>query len=63
LSEKRYMYMSSHDALQYCIQLIDLVEKYNGELVLLWHNTSVEKNPNNYHRKLYKEIINYLIKK
>ncbi len=60
LNDKRYMYMSSHDALQYCTQLIDTVEKYSGELVLLWHNTSVEKTPNSYHRSLYKDIVKYL---
>lgn len=60
LSDKRYMNMSAHDALQYCTQLIDTVESYNGELVLLWHNTSVEKTPNNYHRTLYKDIVKYL---
>ncbi len=60
LSDKRYMYMSAHDALQYCTQLIDKVENFGGELVLLWHNTSVEKNPNNYHRNLYQDIVKYL---
>lgn len=60
LSDKRYMYMSAHDALQYCTQLIDTVENFGGELVLLWHNTSVEKNPNSYHRTLYKDIVKYL---
>jgi hypothetical protein len=60
LNDKRYMYMSAHDALQYCTQLIDTVENFGGELVILWHNTSVEKNPNSYHRTLYKEIVQYL---
>jgi len=60
LSDKRYMYMNAHDAYQYCEQLINSVEKYNGELVLLWHNTSVEKKPDSYHRKLYKDIIHFL---
>lgn len=60
LSDKRYMYMNAHDAYLYCEQLVNSVEKYNGELVLLWHNTTVEKNPDSYHRKLYKDIIAYL---
>lgn len=60
LSDKRYMYMNAHDAYQYCEQLINCVESYNGELVLLWHNTSVEKTPDSYHRKLYRDLIKLL---
>lgn len=60
LSDIRYMYMNAHDAYQYCVQLIDCVESYNGELVLLWHNTTVEKTDKSYHRKLYKDLIKYL---
>jgi hypothetical protein len=60
LSEKKYMFMNAHDALQYCEQLINTVENFNGELVLLWHNTMIEKTPSLYHRKLYSEIISIL---
>ncbi len=60
LSDKRYMFMNAFDAFQYCLQLFECVEKYNGELVLLWHNTMVEKTPKLYHRKLYKDIVKYL---
>jgi hypothetical protein len=45
LSDKRYMYLNAHEANEYCIQLINVVESWNGELVMLWHNTSVEKTP------------------
>ena len=60
LSDIRYMYMNSHEAYEYCIRLINMVESWNGELVLLWHNTSVEDIPQSYHRKLYQDIIKYL---
>lgn len=60
LSDKRYMYLNAHEAYEYCIRLINMVESWNGELVLLWHNTSVEDNPQSYHRKLYQDIIKYL---
>jgi hypothetical protein len=60
LSDKRYMYLNAHEAFEYCIRLINMVESWNGELVLLWHNTSVEDTPQSYHRKLYNDIINYL---
>lgn len=60
LSDKRYMFLNAHDANAYCTQLIDRVEKWNGELVALWHNTSVAKDPKFYHRSLYENIIEYL---
>ena len=60
LSDKRYMNLSAHDAYEYCIRLINMVESWNGELVLLWHNTSVEETAQSYHRKLYHDIIAYL---
>ena len=60
LSDKRYMYLNAFDAYAYCTRLIDKVEYWNGELVLLWHNTSVEKNPKIYHRDLYEKLIDYL---
>ena len=63
LSEKRYMFMNSHDALQYCISLIETVERFNGEISLLWHNNTVEKNVSLYHRQLYKDLLEYIHEK
>ncbi len=63
LSDKRYMYMNAHDAYQYCEQLINCVERYNGEISLLWHNNLVEKSPELYHRKLYTELLKFLEQK
>lgn len=60
LSDKKYMYMNAFDAYQYCVQLTNIVETYNGELNLLWHNTMVEKNANIYHRQLYQDLLSYL---
>ncbi len=60
LSDKRYMNLNAHDAFEYCIRLINMVESWNGEFVSLWHNTSVEDTPQSYHRKLYQDIIQYL---
>ncbi len=57
LSDKRYMYMNAHDAYQYCEHLINTVERYNGELSLLWHNDNCEKTANSYHRKLYRDLL------
>jgi hypothetical protein len=60
LSDRRYMFMNAHDAEMYCCQLADHVKNHNGELVLLWHNTSVEHTHDSYHRDLYAKIIKYL---
>ncbi len=60
LSDSRYMYLNAHQANEYCIKLINMVESWNGELVLLWHNTSVEKTTRSYHRQLYENIIEHL---
>lgn len=60
LSDKRYMFLNAHDAYEFCVRLIDVVESWNGELVLLWHNTSVIKDPKSYHRDLYEKLIEYL---
>ncbi len=60
LSEKRYMNLPEDEAYNYAINLITETERHGGDLCLLWHNTSVEKNGNNYHRTLYSKLINYL---
>jgi hypothetical protein len=63
LSEKRYMFMNSHDALQYCTSLVETVERFNGEISLLWHNNTVEKNASLYHRELYKDLLDFIHEK
>lgn len=60
LSDKRYMHLSIDEAYKYLCRLIEQTQKYGGELTLLWHNTSVEKNNGEYHRKLYTKIIEYI---
>lgn len=60
LSDERYMKLNTEEAFSFSKRMIDQVKKHNGELVLLWHNTSVEKNNGLYHRDLYKWMINYL---
>lgn len=62
LNDERYMNLSENQAFDYVKILIENTVLYNGDLCLLWHNTSVEENAKNYHRSLYKKIIDYLIK-
>jgi hypothetical protein len=56
LSENKYMGLSAKDAHELCFQLVDETKKVNGELTLLWHNTTVIET-RGYHRVLYNNIL------
>lgn len=65
LSEPKYMNLTYKEALSYCQDIIEKVKSVNGELVLLWHNTSVSNHPLamqtvNWHNKLYNSILENL---
>ncbi|MFV0391538.1 MAG: polysaccharide deacetylase family protein [Paludibacteraceae bacterium] len=61
LYDSRYMNLTAAKAFEYAKQITDEVRKHNGDLVLLWHNTSVEKDIGLYSRRLYEKIMNYLV--
>lgn len=59
LSDNHYMNIQSLDqAFEVCRSVIETIEKYNGELVLLWHNSIFAEQ--NYHKDLYMKVINSL---
>ncbi len=60
LSEERYMGLNEEEAYRYALGLIEETKKHNGDLTLLWHNTSVEKDLS-YQRNLYERLIEYLL--
>ena len=60
LMRSDYMNLSINEALAYVIHLLEQTKKHHGEVVLLWHNTSLEINDPNNQRVLYEQIINYL---
>ena len=60
LSNENYMNLDFETAFEVCKNLINQVKKHNGELVLLWHNTSVVSNSNDYQRVLYEKVIEEL---
>ena len=60
LKREDYMNLTDDEALGYVKQLLDATKRYHGEVVLLWHNTSVEENAPNNQRKLYQAILDYL---
>lgn len=63
LEEKKYMGLNQDEALTYSLDLIKQVKNAGGELTLLWHNTSAQKNTESYLRKLYSHLLNELAKK
>ena len=49
-------------ALTYCRNLVEQVNNVVGELVLLWHNDSVQEGSGSYLRKLYAQLLKELAK-
>jgi hypothetical protein len=58
LNRATYMHLDYEQAFETCKTIINQVHTYNGELVLLWHNT--EFLDLNYQKKLYVEILDYI---
>lgn len=58
LSDPKYMNLSFNNALSYAKELITQTQLHNGNLYLLWHNTIFTQD--NYHKKLYSELIQLL---
>ena len=60
LSSENYMNLSEDEAYFLCERIIEKVRLHHGDLCLLWHNSNI--TPDNYHRSLYVQILNYLAK-
>ena len=60
LSDKKYMNLNQADAFTYATKLIDKVKEHHGELVLLWHNTSLAQEGMVNHKKLYSDLLQYI---
>jgi hypothetical protein len=61
LSEKKYMDLTCEEAQEYCKKLINNIKQVNGELTLLWHNTSFFIRNDSYLHKLYFNMIEHII--
>ena len=59
LNERQYMNLISEDAESYCGRLIENVRNTNGELTILWHNTSAIEG-NSYLKELYAKMVNLI---
>ena len=60
LNEFKYMNLAADRAEEYCDRLINNIRNVNGELTLLWHNTSVIERQG-YLRDLYTKLIKKLL--
>lgn len=58
LSHAHYMGLTEDEAYFECQRLFEKVYQNAGEVVLLWHNTSIDKQ--GYHRSLYEKLIEML---
>lgn len=58
LDHPNYMGLDYNKAAEVCKKLIDETYKYNGELVLLFHNPIWSEN--NYYGQLYEELLDYV---
>ena len=55
-----YMKLNPKDAYELILKLIDIVEKYNGVLVLLWHNDKFDGLYWKNYEKVYVQVLKYL---
>jgi len=60
LEEKKYMNLTAEEAEDYCMKLIQNIRNVNGDLTLLWHNTSVVYG-RGYLRDLYSKLIKQIV--
>jgi hypothetical protein len=58
LSHEHYMGLTEDEAYFECQRLFEKVHQNAGEVVLLWHNTSIDQQ--GYHRDLYEKLIEML---
>ncbi len=57
--DRDYMDLSYEEAINYAVGLVDEIERHAGDLVLLWHNTSISE-ASSYQRALYQLLIGNL---
>ncbi len=60
LFSKQYMQLDQPTALRHVQKMIQTVRQYNGEFVLLWHNSNLVLNGEDYW-DIYTEILNVLV--
>jgi len=56
----RYMGLDFDEAWSVCQTLIDTVAQFSGEIVLLWHNSTLAEVICPYQRKLYRKLLSHI---
>lgn len=56
----RYMKLEEQEAFDLICRMLEVIKEYNGEAVLLWHNTSVADSSAGYQRRLYESVLDRL---
>lgn len=57
LDSESYMNLNQENAYRIICEMLNTVKKYGGEIVLLWHNTSVKITERGYQRNLYEKTL------
>lgn len=60
LDYEGYMNLNEDEAENVVKQMLCTVKRFHGEVVLLWHNTSVADSSESYQRKLYEKTLRFL---
>lgn len=60
LDDENYMDLSEEEARKVICKMLDVIRDFHGEVVLLWHNSTVTIAGNGYQRKLYEKTIEML---
>jgi hypothetical protein len=60
LNRDMYMGLDFESSLKLCKELAARVAEHKGELVILWHNTELRDDIENYHKQLYKIFLKEL---
>ena len=63
LHQPHYMNLSIEESGQYCLDLIDYTENFNGDLTILWHNHYLTESPDNPNPKLCRLLAEELTNK
>ena len=61
LTISQHMGLNEEEAFEYSKRLLDQTKKYNGELVLLWHNDAFSNAPEDYRARLYSKLLRFAV--
>lgn len=57
---EHYMKLGEEEAFRVTCRMLETIREYNGEVVLLWHNTSVADSCKSYQRRIYERVLHVM---